>query len=237
MDRAPRVVALALLLASSAARADEGKAPAPDPAPDPCEPSLADAHDVPSVALYLGGGLVGFLAHESGHVAMNFAYDNVPQFQHITTFGFIPFVAINPRLSCSNGVCKKHDGTLLAGGESGKYNIVTAGFDVQHVTTELLLTLEPDLYWRHEPFRKGLFTFDILLSVGYALSNVTGTESSFGDSRNAATAAGMPHAVFAAILIAPAALDTYRFFRPRSKWAPWVSRGTKLGMIGVSFAI
>ena len=189
------------------------------------------------LGLFLAGGAVGFVAHESGHVVTNLALGNTPQFQHITTFGFIPFVAINPRLSCRGGVCKKHDGSLLYGGEGGRFAIVTAGFDVQHITTEVLLTLDPDLRDRHAPFRKGLFAFDILLSVGYALSSATGVESPFGDAGNAAAAAGMPRAVFAAILLAPAALDTYRYFRPRSRWAPWASRGSKLGMIGISFAL
>jgi hypothetical protein len=249
MDRAPRVVAAAaLLLCARAAWADEGSGSGSGSGSDAAAPSaiieapppvgtLTDVHDVPTLAIYLGGGLVGFLAHESGHVVMNLAYGNVPQFQHITTFGFIPFVAINPRLSCHGDVCTKHDGTPLSGGESGKYNIVTAGYDVQHITTEVLLTLEPDLRWRRAPFRKGVFAFDILLSVGYALSNITGTESSFGDSANAVAASGLPRAVFDAVLVAPAALDAYRFFHPEAKWAPWVSRGAKLGMVGISFAI
>ncbi|MFT3700160.1 MAG: hypothetical protein QM831_43845 [Kofleriaceae bacterium] len=198
---------------------------------------ITSIDDAATAGLFLAGGAVGFLAHESGHVAMNYALGNSPEVHGITTFGFIPFVAIAPALQCSGSVCLKRDGTPLAFGPSGKYLIVTAGYDVQHLTTELLLTLTPRLRYDDAPFRKGLFTFDILLSVGYAVSDYLGVEDSHGDSLNAEQASGINRFVFATLLIAPAILDTYRYFNPKSKWAPWVSRGTKLGMIGISFAI
>jgi len=208
---------------------------------DDADPSsfsgITSIDSVTAAALFLAGGATGFVAHESGHFMMNYALGNSPEVQGITTFGFIPFVAINPRLSCHGEDCTKHDGKPLTFGQAGKYLIVTAGYDVQHVTTELLLTLTPCLRYEAAPFRKGLFAFDVLLSVGYALADVAGVEDPHGDSRNAVDASGMSKYLFAAILLAPAVLDTYRYFFPKSKWAPWVSRGAKLGMIGVSFAI
>lgn len=200
-------------------------------------PSLTSVSSIPTALAFLGGATIAFVAHETGHLVTNLAYGNTPKLEGITTFGVIPFVAVAPRIRCSDTGCTKHDGSRFSGGHPGKYNIVTAGYDVQHLTTEVLLTLEPDLRWRRAPLRKGLFAFDILLSVGYALSSMTGTESNFGDAGTAADTARLSRTTFAAVLLAPAVLDVYRYLQPRSKWAPWASRAAKGSMIGISFAL
>lgn len=224
------IAAATLLAASDLAHAD--------PEPDPCSfVGVTSLDGAGSIALFAAGALTGFLAHESGHLAMNLALGNTPTLDYISVFGFIPFFSIDPQLHCDGTRCVKADNTPLKFGEAGKYTIVTAGFDVQHLTTELLLSLEPELRFEHAPFRKGLLAFDLLLSAGYALASVAGVESVYGDVHNANDASGLPRVVFAAVLLAPAVIDAYRYFRPKSTWAPWASRAAKLGMIGISFAI
>jgi hypothetical protein len=34
-----------------------------------------------------------------------------------------------------------------------------------------------------------------------------------------------------ALVLAPAALDAYRYYRPGSRWAVWTSRAVKLGLV------
>jgi hypothetical protein len=33
------------------------------------------------------------------------------------------------------------------------------------------------------------------------------------------------------MVLAPALLDTWRYFHPHAKWARWTSRGVKIGMV------
>jgi hypothetical protein len=34
-----------------------------------------------------------------------------------------------------------------------------------------------------------------------------------------------------ALILAPAVLDTVRYFNPNAKWATWASRGVKVGLV------
>jgi hypothetical protein len=34
-----------------------------------------------------------------------------------------------------------------------------------------------------------------------------------------------------AMILAPALVDTWRYFKPESTWAPWVSRALKVGAV------
>ncbi len=194
-------------------------------------------HDLSTLGLFLGGAAVGFVAHESGHVVTNLAYGNIPTLISIKPFGFVPFVAISPQIRCTDDACFKRDGRDFGGGRPGLYVIITAGFTVQHLTTEMLLSLEPGIRYHRAPFRKGVLAFDILVSVGYAAASLTGTEDPFGDVTGAARAAHINHDVFAILLIAPALLDAYRFVRPGSRWVPVASRTLNATMFGITFAI
>jgi hypothetical protein len=230
--RLHQAAALAVALAfAPPARAQPPEIP-PAAIVDP-DATLTDVRDLPSLGLFLGGALTGFLAHESGHLFANLAYGNVPRLEGLTAFGFIPFFAITPRINCYGEVCYDYDGNQFDGGPRGKFIIVSAGYNVQHISSEVILTTEPWLRHRRAPFRKGWLAFNVLLSVGYALSSFTRTEDAHGDLRNSARTAGVQRDVFAAILIAPALLDTYRYFVPASRWAPWVSRGGKATMLGI----
>jgi hypothetical protein len=199
--------------------------------------TVTDVRDWRSGGIFLAGVVTGFFAHEAGHVFANLVQGNVPRIQGVLGFGFIPFFTVAPRVTCVEGHCVKHDGSPFSTGVGGKVAITSAGFNVQHVTDEILLSLEPRLRYRVAPFRKGLLAFNTLLSVGYALSAMTRIENREGDVTATSRLIGVPREAYAASLLLIAGLDLYRYFMPDSKWAPWVSRGGKAAFIGVVFVL
>jgi hypothetical protein len=201
------------------------------------EATWSDVHGARSFGLFAAGALTGFFAHEGGHLLANLVMGNVPQIQPIWGFGFIPFFTIAPRIGCYGDTCYKHDGSEFWAGPRGKFAITSAGFNVQHITDEILLTRTPYLRYRVAPFQKGLLAFNVLLSIGYATAAITRIENPQGDLSRSAELIGMPPEVYAAMLLLPAGLDIYRYFRPDSRWAPWVSRGGKLAVFGLTFTL
>lgn len=223
-----------------------GRAPAP--AAPTAAPSLAagprtSAAQAPEprslgrrVGIGLGGVVTAFLAHELGHISANLMLGNKPRFEGLLVWGFAPFFAVSPDIDCVGDHCTKRDGSAFSAGRRGKYFIVTNGFHVQHITDELILSLEPELRFREAPFRKGMLLFNVFLSCFYAAGAWTGLEDPHGDLGGAARLAGFDEVALSFALLAPAALDTYRYFRPSSvKWAPWVSRGAKAAFLGLNF--
>jgi hypothetical protein len=196
-------------------------------------------HDEPSTAETLGwmgfGFVTGFFAHESGHLVTNLMLGNTPHITYITVDGFIPFVAIEPRIGCSGDTCYKDDGSIFGAGRHGRFAIVSAGFHVQHITDELILQLHPNLKDEDHPFLKGMLAFNTLVSVMYAVAAVTGAESVDGDVAGESQSSHVPKAVLAGLLVLPAGLDIYRYFRPGSSWAPWASIGAKAAGFGLIF--
>lgn len=186
---------------------------------------------------FLAGVATGFFAHEAGHVLANLLQGNVPHIQGVWGFGFIPFFTVAPRISCYHDHCVKYDGSPFPTGVGGKVAITSAGFNVQHVTDELVLSFEPRLRHRVAPYRKGLLAFNTLLSVGYAISAMVRIENPEGDITGTARLMGVPREVYASALLAIAGLDLYRYFVPDSRWAPWVSRGGKVAFFGVVFVL
>jgi hypothetical protein len=205
----------------------------------PCLAGGARHPEPPSLAaqagLYVAGGLAAFAAHESGHLAANFVLHNRPRIVPVWGFGFVPFFAISPELACDQETCRRADGHIFRAGRRGKFAIVTAGFEVQHVTSEIILTLDQHLRRHRSPFLKGWLTFNIGLSVAYALASVLNIEDSHGDAGGAAALSHMPRALMAAWLVAPAALDAYRYLQNDSPWAPWLSRGLKVGFVSLAW--
>lgn len=218
---------VAVLMASLLALAPASHASCDAPPPTPVTAT--------TVALFVAGGVGAFVAHESGHLLANALLHNRPRFVPMWGFGFLPFFAISPELACSSQGCIKADGTRFGPGLRGKYLIVTAGFEMQHLTSELLLTQAPQLRRLRAPWRKGWLAFNIGLSVAYALTSVLHIEDSHGDAGGAAYASGYPRPVVAAWLIAPAALDLYRYLNGDSTWAPWMSRGVKAGFFSLAW--
>lgn len=204
------------------------------PAPPPVRPWQGKPW-ARTIGLGVLGALTGFVAHESGHIAANLLLGNVPHITGTRVFGWLPFPVISPGIHCEDGRCTDRDGDRFRPGPRGDFFIVTAGFHVQHATDEILLSRQPDLMRRYAPFQKGLLLFNVFLSGMYAVGAYTGLEDPHGDLANAARASGIHSAWLATVLLMPAALDTYRFFAPGVRWAPWASRGSKTLLFGLNW--
>jgi hypothetical protein len=48
------------------------------------------------------------------------------------------------------------------------------------------------------------------------------------DTRGIAASIGVDERVIGAVVLAPALLDAYRYFRPDARWAKWGSRSAKV---------
>ncbi len=166
----------------------------------------------------LGGAAAGFMTHETGHLVLDYALGTHPTFVAVKA-GPFPFFAIEP-----HGLTPRK-----------RYATAMAGFATQGLYSELILGLDPWLREHSHPFLKGMLAFHVALSVGYAVTGFAGTGPPQSDLNAMARGSGWPRWAIGLMLLAPAALDTYRYFVPNSCWAPQVSIATKLTMVGVTF--
>jgi hypothetical protein len=184
---------------------------------------------------FLAGGAAGFILHESAHalVAESLGFD-----ARLESRGKpIPFVVVRYDLVSKkdeNGNIRYADeeGNPISNGAQKQYAIASAGINSQNITSELILTLHPNLREERRPFLKGVLAFDLLVSVGYAL---IGRKDPDGDLRGMSEALDVSDKWMATLIFFPAAVDTYRYFYPESRWAPWVSRGSKAYLLGLAF--
>jgi hypothetical protein len=160
---------------------------------------------------FLAGGALGLGLHESGHLAFDAAFDARPHLSRVH-LGPFPFFAI------------AHRGDLSPRRE---FIVSSAGFWVQETTNEWLLTRRPALRREPAPMAKGLVAFNILNSVGYALVAFAKAGPPERDTRGMADSIGMDERGVAAIVLAPAVLDAYRYFKPDAHWPGWTSRAAK----------
>jgi hypothetical protein len=131
-------------------------------------------------------------------------------------FGPLPFFAISPQRPLSPG-------RLVA--------VTSAGFWTQSLTSELLLTRRPDLRRAHAPLAKGLLAFDVLTSMGYAAVAFAGRGPAERDTRGMALGLGLSERAVGLVVLGPAVLDAYRYFRPDSARARWASRIAKAASV------
>jgi hypothetical protein len=189
---------------------------------------LVRAQDVPAsepqpttrtadVVTFLAGAALGLAAHEAGHLVLDFAFDAKPWIKRVE-LGGIPFFAITHRSDLS---------------PRREFAISSAGFWVQESWNEVLLTRRPMLRRDHAPLVKGAMAFNILASIGYATVAFAKTGPVERDTRGMADAVRVDERVIAAIVLAPALLDAYRYFKPDATWAKWASRGAKAGSVVV----
>ena len=171
----------------------------------------AEANTV-TVAKVLVGGALGLGLHESGHLVFDEAFGADPGMRRVS-FGGIPFFAI----------------THSEVSPVREFTISSAGFWVQHVTDEMLLSSSRDLRHRHAPLLKGWLAFNVLTSVGYAGAAFARTGPLERDTRGIAASAGVAEPWIGAAILAPAALDAMRYFHPESRVLKWASRATKIG--------
>jgi len=167
------------------------------------------------VGKFFGGAAVAFGAHELGHLVFDVAFDAKPGIKKVS-FSGIPFFAIT------------HEAGLSPRRE---YTISSAGFWVQHATSEWILTSRPDLRRTGAPFLKGMLAFNVLASVAYSGAAFAKGGPPERDTRAMAAALGIDERWVGALILAPAVLDAVRYFRPDARWAAWTSRGLKVGLV------
>ena len=96
---------------------------------------------------------------------------------------------------------------------------------------KLLQRRRHDLRHEHAPFAKGILAFDVLTSVGYGAVAFLEAGPVQRDTRGMALGLGVPEPPIGAIIVAPAVLETYRYYRPESCWAKWATRALAVGSV------
>lgn len=213
-----RLLILPLLILSIAARAA-----AQDVQPDGVadagtatanEASSSETETRRALLGFLAGGALGLGLHESGHLLFDVLFDADPGIKPVS-FGPLPFFAITHR-----EVSPVRELT-----------IASAGFWMQHASSEWILTRDPDLRERRAPVRKGILAFNIAASSAYGVAALAKIGPSERDTRGMARALQIDEGWVGVMLVAPAALDVWRYYRPESRTARWSSRAIKAGMV------
>jgi hypothetical protein len=206
-----RALALALALLISL--------PLPARADESLERPEADFRHFSDYAWFALGAASAFVGHESGHMFMDAVFGKSIKFVGVK-LGPFPFFAIQP---CCNLTPRE------------EYLIGSAGFRVGDVSSELILQLAPRLRSRRHAFLKGVLMFDIVLALGYAITGFAGIGPPQSDVGTMARGLGVPPWQVGLMLAAPATIDLYRYFVPRSVWAPWTSISGKMMLLGAGF--
>ncbi|MDC4226330.1 MAG: hypothetical protein MPW15_19275 [Candidatus Manganitrophus sp.] len=140
---------------------------------------------------FCAGGAAGFILHEGAHalVAESLGFD-----ARLESRGKpIPFIVVRYDLVSTkdeNGQIRYTDeaGRPVSDGAQKQYAIASAGINSQNITSEIILTLHPNLREERRPFLKGVLAFDIVVSAGYAL---IGRKDPDGDLRGMSEALGV----------------------------------------------
>jgi hypothetical protein len=175
----------------------------------------ADDHRLVATVKFLTGAALGLVLHEGGHLTFDAAFDARPRIRGVT-FGPFPFFAIT------------HRGDLSPRRE---FTISSAGFWMQEFSSEWLLTKRPSLRDARAPLAKGVLAFNVLNSAGYACVAFARAGPFERDTRGMASSIGVDERAIGALVLAPAVLDTIRYFKPDARWAKWASRGAKVGSV------
>ena len=184
--------------------------PAQDTAAPPDSAPTAGQRASATVS-FLGGAVAGFVAHEAGHAFFDTAFNAEPGLKRVS-FGPIPFFAI----------------THQPVGRRQEFVISSAGFWVQHATSEWLLTRRPHLRDEHAPFAKGVLAWNVAASVVYSGAAFARIGPPERDTRGMAVSLGVAEPWIGVLVLGPAVLDAVRYLRPRARWAGWTSRGLKV---------
>jgi len=187
----------------------------------PLSSTAAFAQDAPpagtgvSLGRFLGGALAGLGAHEMGHLLFDVVFDAEPGIEKVTFKG-LPFFAITHRADMS---------------PRREYVISSAGFWMQHATSEWILSAEPGLRHTSGSFRKGVLAFNVGASAVYAAAAFARGGPAERDTRAMAASLGIDERWVGAMILVPAVLDVVRYFKPDARWAAWSSRGAKIGLV------
>lgn len=174
-----------------------------------------DAHRLVDSVKFLTGAALGLAMHEGGHLLFDTVFDASPRIKGVQ-FGPVPFFAI------------AHRGDLSPRRE---LTISSAGFWMQEVSSEWLLTKRPSLREADAPLAKGVLAFNVLNSAGYACVAFARAGPFERDTRGMAESIGVDERAIGALVLAPAVLDAIRYFKPEARWAKWASRAAKVGSV------
>lgn len=195
------------ILHAGAARAQDAS-PRVRPANE--EPSTAA-----SAARFLAGGALGLVAHEVGHLTLDVAFGADPRLERVDFHG-IPFFAISHRADLPR---------------RQEFVISSAGFWVQHAGSEWILTRRPGLRRERAPIAKGVLAFNVLASAAYAGAALARTGPPERDTRGMAVSSRIDERLVGVLVLTPAVLDGWRYYRPEARWVKWASRAVKVGMV------
>jgi hypothetical protein len=163
------------------------------------------------------GGAAGLVLHESGHLVADWAFEEKVVIRKVDYKG-IPFFA----LSHANNLSPRRE-----------FIVSSAGFWSQYLYSEQILTHHPGLRHEPSPFRKGVLTFHVATSLMYSGAAFFKTGPVERDTRGMAESLNISERWLGALILAPALLDTYRYFHPGARWAAWTSRGAKMGSVAL----
>jgi hypothetical protein len=184
-------------------------APANLRAQDPDQPGRSGG----TAARFLLGAASGLGVHECGHLLFDGVFGVQPVLKRVD-FGGLPFVAISHQADVSG---------------RKEFAISSAGFWMQHLSSEIVLTRHPELREERAPFLKGMLAFNVLASAAYGTAALARVGPFERDTRAMAAALRTDERWIAALVLVPAALDAWRYFHPQAAWAKWLSRGAKVG--------
>jgi hypothetical protein len=179
------------------------------------------AQQQPSAASRFGkvllGGGAGLVLHETGHLIADWSFEEKVVVKKVDYKG-IPFFA----LSHAHDLSPRRE-----------YVVSSAGFWSQYLYSEQILTHHPSLKNERSPFRKGMLTFHVVTSLMYAGAAFGKTGPIERDTRGMAESIKINERWLGVLILAPALLDTYRYFHPDARWAAWTSRGVKMGSVAL----
>jgi len=185
---------------------------------------------------FVAGGLSGFVIHESAHAAVAESFGLRPRLE--IRHRPVPFVIVKYdfiSVKDESGEIQYYtdrDGTPIAQGGQKRFVIASSGINTQNIASEWILSSHPHIRDETRPYLNGMLAFDILTSAGYAL---VGRKDPDGDLRGMSEALKVNDWIIGGIVLLPPALDLYRYYRPDSSWIPWIDRGAKGYLLGLSF--
>ena len=207
----PRTLTFAALLVIGSSPVAAGQ----DDAPAQTAQTEASESRIVTALKFLAGGAIGLGAHEGGHMLFNVAFDADPSLKRVDFHG-IPFFAISHR----SGLPRRQE-----------FVISSAGFWVQHAGSEWILTRRPRLHGERAPLAKGILAFNVLASGAYAGAAFARTGPDERDTRGMADSARLDERWIGVLVLTPAVLDAWRYYKPDVRWIKWTSRAVKLGMV------
>lgn len=163
------------------------------------------------------GGAAGLVLHESGHLVADWAFEEKVVVKKVDYKG-IPFFA----LSHAHDLSPRRE-----------FVVSSAGFWSQYLYSEQILTHHPALKDEHSPVRQGMLAFHVVTSLMYSGAAFGKTGPVERDTRGMAESLKINERWLGALILAPALLDTYRYFHPGARWAAWTSRGVKMGSVAL----